>query len=158
MNKQFAAQICQSHLSPEKAELGRKPGQECYAGSRLCWVDSTAFRNALLSAGFHLHIFPELCTTPGPAAGSLFTSARPQPASQFEQTGLHLKLNWREVAGNQEKVFIVGLCCLKTLKLKAVGWKYQCFHATLSRNLLSLPRPPFLFHILAWDTLLIFKD
>ena len=28
MNKQFAAQIWQSHFSPEKAGLGRKPGQE----------------------------------------------------------------------------------------------------------------------------------
>lgn len=137
MNKQFAAQICQSHFSPEKAGLGRKPGQECYAGSRLGWVDSTASL-----CPYHLHIFPELCTTPGPTARSLFTSARSQPASRYEQTGLHLNLNWREVAGNQEKVFIVGLCFLKMLKLKAVAWKYQCFHATLSRNLLSLPQPP----------------
>ena len=157
MNKQFASQICQSHLSPEKAELGRKPGQECYAGSRLCWVDSTAFRNALLSVLYHLHILRELCTIPGPAAGSLLTSARPQPASQFEQTGLHLKLNWREVAGNQEKVFIVGLFP-EDAEVEGSRVKISMFPCYPKQKPSFPSQPPFLFPILAWDTLLIFKD
>ena len=52
---------------------------------------------------------------------SIDVSQAPTSFPVDEQTRLHLHLNWREVAGNQDKVFIVGLCFLKMLKFKAVG-------------------------------------
>lgn len=53
------------------------------------------------------NIFQELPAAAGPTTRSLFTSARPQPASQAGQTGLHLDPNWRDVAGKPGK----SLCC-----------------------------------------------